>query len=78
MTHDGTSQSGVEAIRLAIGRAGFTALMAGLMLGVSLFLIGQKQSSKTVLALTIGLMLVLPLVNVAAGLAGGGGRRDWG
>lgn len=75
---DVTERSRAEQIGRRIGRAAFGLVVAGLVAGVSLYFLGQRPASSFVVASTVALLLVLPVVNVVAVLAEEVRRRDWG
>jgi hypothetical protein len=70
--------AGVETGRRTICRAGFAINALGLTMGTLLFVIGQAALSTRIIELTVGLLTVLPIVNVAAVLLMELRRRDWG
>ena len=73
-----TALSSIEDLRRRIGRAAFAAVGVGLSAGILLFLLGQPSLSSAILALTIYVLVALPVVNVLAVLAEEVRRRDWG
>lgn len=66
-----------ERLQRRIGRTAFGAIVAGLAMGLLLFLLSQPLRSARVFALTCGLLMVLPIVNVLAVLVDEIRRRDW-
>jgi uncharacterized membrane protein HdeD (DUF308 family) len=67
----------IERWRRAIGRGAFRVVVAGLAAGVGLFVLGQWPLSSLILRIVVGLLLVLPVINVLAVLAEEVRRRDW-
>ena len=76
MTSD-PNVSNVERTRRAIGQSGYLAAMLGLLTGIVLFVAGQPAMSRGVLGATLGILLLMPVVNVLAILAEEVRRRDW-
>ena len=76
MTSD-PNVSDVERTRRAIGQSGYLAGMLGLLTGIVLFVARQPEMSRGVLAATLGILLLMPVVNVVAILAEEVRRRDW-
>lgn len=75
---DGTNEpTVVERVHRTLGRGAFMAAVAGLALGLVLFLIGPHDMSVRVFSATFCLLLALPVVNVLAVLADELRRRDW-
>ena len=67
----------VEHQRASFARSGYTGVVIGLVAGTALFAVRQFAASLGVLAATLGLLLVLPVVNLLALLAEEVRRRDW-
>ena len=79
MSHDPDLDSAiVERTERTIGRGGYVLVVAGLLFGMLLLMLGQRRLSATVLATTIVVLVGLPIVSVAAILAEELKRRDWG
>jgi peptidoglycan/LPS O-acetylase OafA/YrhL len=79
MSHDpGLDSAIVERTERTIGRGGYILVVAGLLFGMLLLILGQRGLSATVLAATTVALLGLPIVTVVAILAEELKRRDWG
>ena len=70
--------SGIERARRAIGRAGYLFALVGLAAGTVMFLAGSRDLSGHLFRASIGILLVMPVINVVAVLAEEVARRDWG
>jgi len=70
--------SAVEIIRRRIGQTAFLVVVAGLCSGIVLHVLRQGTAASTILGMVVGLLLILPIVNVLAVLAEEVRQRDWG
>ena len=72
-----TGSSVMAWAQVAIGRPGYLIAFAGLFGGAVMYFAGQPVGSRAIFALIFGLLIALPLVNVAAILLEEVRRRDW-
>lgn len=61
----------------ALGRGAFLVVVAGLGVGLTLFLAGSHDLSIRIFAGTLGILIALPVINVLAVAADEIRRRDW-
>ena len=71
-------ETGFDRARRLFGHVAYGGIVLGLCAGVGLHFLQQRPAASAVLALTCGLLMVVPLVNLLAVLADEVRSRDWG
>jgi uncharacterized membrane protein len=69
--------SSIERWRRRIGRTGLLIIAVLFLAGLILWLVGQERASVSPFLAACGLLVLTPLVNVAAALAEEIRRQDW-
>ena len=72
-----TDLSEIERGRRAIGRAGYVIATLAIGAGIAAYVLRQPAASRALLAGTMGLLVLLPVLNVVAILFEEIRRRDW-
>lgn len=77
MTDERTSESPGQRIRDNWGRMAYGAVVLGLAGGIFFSILRQTSGASVILGATCGLLIALPIVNLATVLAEEIRRRDW-
>jgi hypothetical protein len=72
-----SEETGLGRARGLFGRVAYGGVVLGLCAGVGLQFLQQQSMASVVLALTCGLLMTVPVVNLVAVLAEEVRRRDW-
>jgi NhaP-type Na+/H+ or K+/H+ antiporter len=73
-----SEETGFDRARRLFGQAAYGGVVLGLCAGVGLHFLQQRSLASAVLAVTCGLLMAVPVVNLLAVLADEVRRRDWG
>ena len=74
----GSERPAFERWRAQIGAVAYGAIVLGLCFGIGLYLLQQRPMAMTVLAWTCGLLMALPVAQLAAVIVDEVRGRDWG
>jgi drug/metabolite transporter (DMT)-like permease len=72
-----SEETGFDRARRAFGQIAYGGVVLGLCGGVGLHFFQQRTAASVVLALTCGLLMTVPAVNLLAVLVEEVRRRDW-
>ena len=76
-TADYKEETGFDRARRLFGHVAYGGVVLGLCAGVGLHFLQQRAAASSVLAVTCGLLMVVPAVNLLAVLMEEVRRRDW-